>query len=270
MKVWRLVAHHLEPERAIERSITNGKLAVGWGKIGDLRTLNCRDAHEITNKIGEVYPFLKNSQHGGPSLWNFFSEMREGDLVIVAAGGKRHFVAEVVGPYVWMSEYDSFDDYYHQRPIVMLDEHPDDVWAELGRGVVKGQNIQWTVALCGNREPQDLVRPGVQTTYSEGTRYDIVATGIERNAAARAKCIEHHGYSCAVCDLDFGNTYGELGRGFIHVHHLQPIAEVEGVREVDPIKDLIPLCPNCHAMVHRTRPPLTIDALRKKYLANSS
>ncbi len=99
-----------------------------------------------------------------------------------------------------------------------------------------------------------------QATYSEGARRDVLQSAIERNSAARAACIAAHGLSCAACGFNFGNVYGELGKGFIHIHHLFPVSS--GERQVDPITELRPLCPNCHAMVHRKDPPLSIEALR--------
>ncbi|RME44545.1 MAG: HNH endonuclease, partial [Chloroflexi bacterium] len=57
--------------------------------------------------------------------------------------------------------------------------------------------------------------------------------------------------------------YGELGKGFIHVHHVIPLSEIDSRYEVDPINDLCPVCPNCHAMIHREEPPLTIKQLRE-------
>ena len=61
------------------------------------------------------------------------------------------------------------------------------------------------------------------------------------------------------CGIDLAEKYGEKGEKFIHVHHLKPVSEVGAQYEVDPIKDLIPVCPNCHAMIHRRAPPYTID-----------
>ena len=107
--------------------------------------------------------------------------------------------------------------------------------------------------------------PAGPTTYEkavfrEGALADVVQSRRERDPAARAQCIAAHGYSCAVCALDFALRYGPLGERFIHVHHLKPLAE--GEREVDPVADMRPVCPNCHAMLHRKTPPLTIDELR--------
>jgi 5-methylcytosine-specific restriction protein A len=58
--------------------------------------------------------------------------------------------------------------------------------------------------------------------------------------------------------------YGEIGKGFIHVHHLKPVSEINGEYEVDPIEHLVPVCPNCHAMLHSQHPPLTIEELKKQ------
>ncbi len=99
------------------------------------------------------------------------------------------------------------------------------------------------------------------TTYPVGTWEKVTVNRVERNAAARKACIEHHGCSCAACGFNFGDNYGEVGEGFIHVHHLTPIASLTKDYQVDPVKDLLPVCPNCHAMLHMTDPPLLIEQL---------
>jgi len=99
--------------------------------------------------------------------------------------------------------------------------------------------------------------------YSEGTRVSVTINAYERNPKARAACIAHHGHVCAVCGFDFGRVFGTLGEGFIHVHHVVPIGKIGKKYKIDPIKDLIPVCPNCHAMIHRAEPPLTVKQLRK-------
>ena len=72
-----------------------------------------------------------------------------------------------------------------------------------------------------------------------------------RSAINRQRAIELHGSTCAVCGFDFEKTYGDLGRGFIEVHHLNPLGESEEEAAVNPATDLIPLCANCHRMIHR-------------------
>lgn len=100
------------------------------------------------------------------------------------------------------------------------------------------------------------------TMLTEGGRKSVLVNAVERNARARAECLRLHGLRCKVCDLDFFQAYGEVGQGFIHVHHLMPIAAATDLRTVDPMQDLVPVCPNCHAMLHRRSPPFEIEELR--------
>lgn len=96
----------------------------------------------------------------------------------------------------------------------------------------------------------------------EGAKKIITVNAYERNAKARELCIKHYGTKCKVCEFDFEKTYGEIGKGFIHVHHLIKIADIGEEYEVDPILDLRPVCPNCHAMLHREEPPISIEELK--------
>jgi HNH endonuclease len=99
--------------------------------------------------------------------------------------------------------------------------------------------------------------------FEEGLLEKVLKNDYERNLQARKKCIEHYGVKCQVCGLDFGERYGEIGKGFIHVHHLKPISEIGHRYQIDPIKDLRPVCPNCHFMLHRKSPPMSIEELKK-------
>ncbi|MGY3438287.1 MULTISPECIES: HNH endonuclease [unclassified Marinovum] len=89
------------------------------------------------------------------------------------------------------------------------------------------------------------------TLFTEGLRFDVVQTHFERNRAARQKCLELHGSVCKVCHLNFEDVYGEIGKGFIHIHHIVPVAHRRTQYKLDPKTDLIPVCPNCHAMLHK-------------------
>lgn len=99
-------------------------------------------------------------------------------------------------------------------------------------------------------------------TYVEGSATQVTQTRYERNIYARKECLKHYGYSCSVCDFNFEKYYGSLGYKFIHVHHLTQVAAIKQEYKVNPIQDLRPVCPNCHAMLHKQIPPLTIDELK--------
>jgi 5-methylcytosine-specific restriction protein A len=108
--------------------------------------------------------------------------------------------------------------------------------------------------------PDELDEPEL---LLEGQKKKVFVNAYERNPKARAKCVEHYGATCSVCEMNFGEVYGELGEGFIHGHHLLPVAQLGKQYEVDPVTDLRQVCPNCHAMLHRRNPPLSINELKE-------
>lgn len=101
--------------------------------------------------------------------------------------------------------------------------------------------------------------------FPEGRRVAVRTERVERSPAARRECIRVHGTKCCVCNLDFEDVYGEIGKGYIEVHHLKPLSAANGERPLDPVVDLRSVCPNCHAMLHRRDPPFTIEDLRTLY-----
>lgn len=90
-----------------------------------------------------------------------------------------------------------------------------------------------------------------EAIYLEGEKKEKISIIKERNPLARKKCIELKGTTCEICGMNFKEKYGEIGDGFIEVHHIIPISKIELEYEVDPEKDLIPVCSNCHSMLHR-------------------
>jgi predicted HNH restriction endonuclease len=122
------------------------------------------------------------------------------------------------------------------------------------------ENLGW-VDPSTTSLPEETDDTGI---YPEGARKRITVNAYERNSSARRKCVEHHGYACMVCGIRLSCMYGEIGKRYIHIHHLLPMSELEGEYGVDPVKDLRPVCPNCHAMIHRQHPPFTIEEMRRR------
>ncbi|PMG93690.1 HNH endonuclease [Vibrio breoganii] len=108
--------------------------------------------------------------------------------------------------------------------------------------------------------PEEIVAPDI---YLEGAHEVVSVNSYERNSAARQRCLDEYGYKCKACNFDFEETYGDRGRHYIHVHHIIPLKDIRKEYKVDPIKDLVPLCANCHAMVHRSDPALTVKDLKE-------
>ncbi|EAS40754.1 HNH endonuclease [Photobacterium profundum] len=109
-----------------------------------------------------------------------------------------------------------------------------------------------------------------EKSFPEGMAKKVVINSFERNKTARNSCIEEYGLSCSVCEFNFEKAYGELGTGFIHVHHVVDISSIGYAYQVDPKKDLVPVCPNCHAMLHKRKPAFTVQELKAHLTRTSS
>jgi hypothetical protein len=118
------------------------------------------------------------------------------------------------------------------------------------------------------RLPEEV--PPQADELTEGAVQKVLINAYERNRQARAICIKHYGLQCSVCDLSFEDVYGDIGRGYIHVHHVVSLASVGRSYVVDPIRDLRPVCANCHSMLHTSEPPLSIDELRRRLTPRST
>lgn len=93
--------------------------------------------------------------------------------------------------------------------------------------------------------------------YIEGARGLLTLNRYERDLNARKKCLEYHGFVCKICGFDSEKIYGKQFEGKIHVHHIIPLNEIGIEYKVDPIRDLIPVCPNCHMILHSRKPAFT-------------
>jgi predicted HNH restriction endonuclease len=98
---------------------------------------------------------------------------------------------------------------------------------------------------------------------TEGNAVMYYGKRYERDSMNRKLAIEYHGLSCVACGFNFEEMYGERGKEFIEVHHVKPLSTLESEMIIDPKKDLVPLCSNCHRMVHRRKDDiLSIEDLK--------
>lgn len=101
------------------------------------------------------------------------------------------------------------------------------------------------------------------TQRIEGARRSVLVNTYERDPVARQRCIEHYGAACVICGFDFGAVFGPDAAGFIHVHHVTALSEIGQEYAVDPVSDLRPVCPNCHAVVHLNRRTRSIEEVKQ-------
>ena len=133
---------------------------------------------------------------------------------------------------------------------------PADAAAELEK--------RWRAFLAGRGQtlpplPEEVASPA---NYYEGAVKEVTVNAYERDAKARTAAVAHHGFDCKVCGFDFERAYGKHGEGYIHVHHQVPLSTINKRYKVDPVKDLVTVCPNCHAMLHKGSQTLTVAQLR--------
>jgi hypothetical protein len=124
-------------------------------------------------------------------------------------------------------------------------------WDVVSRLVELPQHVH--LDLCRQALAEVSGLPGelpAATGFIEGAVRHVLVNAYERDPEARAACLAHYGATCIICGFDFGATYGAFASGFIHVHHVRPLSEIAREYEVDPVADLRPVCPNCHAAIH--------------------
>lgn len=121
--------------------------------------------------------------------------------------------------------------------------------------------IWWKFAKINHFKPHEEPIKTVPE-FVEGGSFSVTVTKYERNPAARRACLKYWGYNCQVCSFNFFEVYGELGKNFIHVHHRDPISAIKNEYKLDAIKDLVPVCPNCHAMLHKKKETIPVEELK--------
>lgn len=159
-------------------------------------------------------------------------------------------------------------DFLSKEPLITWDELQEPCYSKVSWGIqASGVLIPETVAneletlwqrRSGGVDPILAEELSPNESYAEGARKNVSVNAYERNPQARAACIAHFGHRCGVCDLLLEERYGTIAAEFIHVHHTVPLAEVRSDYRVNPKKDLQPVCPNCHAIIHRRNPPLSM------------
>lgn len=105
MNIWRMKTHHIDPEGAVAWSRKHGRIAIGWGRIGDVTEFQTQV--DIREAIRSCYPtpqYSNNAHLGAPSLWDLCHTMQKGDLVILSGRAPRELVVEVIGDYKFVTE----------------------------------------------------------------------------------------------------------------------------------------------------------------------
>jgi 5-methylcytosine-specific restriction protein A len=164
--------------------------------------------------------------------------------------------------------FDAFLPFGEQiAPETLTDAVPGVRWDAVSSGLPIGPSEELRVRLLWSElGPPSIADPVLPApgTYPGEALSRVEANRYERDPEARRACLAHHGTACAACGFSFEIKYGEIGKDFIHVHHIVPVSQLGADYELDPVTDLVPLCANCHAMAHHgVSIPRTVAELRR-------
>jgi putative restriction endonuclease len=143
---------------------------------------------------------------------------------------------------------------------VLVDfKKPDDEWLWIMKPAVAE-----AIELLGWTEDTPTIPEEVDEIESvyEGAVRRVSVNAYERSKVAREKCLLHYGCKCTVCGIILSDIYGEIAQGYIHVHHLRQLSEINSEYQIDPIADLRPVCPTCHSIIHLRAPPYSVEEVQ--------
>jgi 5-methylcytosine-specific restriction protein A len=275
---WR-AAHTQDVARAWEGIVATHLLAWNptkyrWGSLED----ELRGANGTSSLMGWSVGNVRNIQPGDRL---FLIRLGQDPRGIVGSGWAR--CAPYTGPH-WNPTRAAAGDVTKRIDLDFdyLDQEPRIPMAQLRQSDTL-RSYHWSTQMSGVRIPDDVAaaledawasvvdaqvtgfpdQPSSAAQFPEGAAVQVYVNRYERNPAARQACIAHYGRACSVCGMTFGGRYGATARRFIQVHHLSPLGETRTPREVDPVEDMRPVCPNCHAVLHLTKPALTIERAKR-------
>lgn len=276
MKHWVIAPYNFDAPEDWQRvwafNESEGCISLGWPLMGDVSSLSLA---EIKRRFAIKLPGSKTGRVNSDSsmLYKFYNAIEVGHTVVARAGRKSLAAMGTVTRSAYYAPKKGRGIYPAKN---VYPNHIDVEWLKEPRGLVFPKQEFGLMAvhtITADKLARLIDSPPLQSdnsqelheheTYPEGAKRTIVVNSYERSAKARAECLRHHGYTCHVCEMAFAKRYGEIGLNFIHVHHLNPIAAQKKRYKIQPTKDLVPVCPNCHAMMHRCNPPLTVKQLRK-------
>jgi len=126
-------------------------------------------------------------------------------------------------------------------------------------------NMTETLPLVNKTPRLPTLTGEFESLRTEGGKTQRYTTYYERDPWNRKKALEIHGLNCMACNFNFAHKYGKSGDGYIHVHHIKPVSEIGKAVKIEPAIDLVVLCANCHAIVHRHKDhTLSMDELKNQ------
>lgn len=265
----------------VPEALATEQIIVGWSDAaGLLEPLLTRK--DFRNILHATYhskePNRRAAGSDAGNLWRFIRTMNVGDFVAVPHDSE-FYVARVMGP----ATYDPMQiQEGYRRNVRWLNAKKPFPRALAPPGLASCMKNRATCTNAtrllgeisqflafhvgddlGNAENLFPDQIDDDKHFTEGAVKQVQVNVYERDPAARSECIKAWGICCVACGFDFERIYGKRGADFIHVHHLRPLSKIRKEYRLNPKTHLRPVCPNCHAMIHRFEPPLSIEEIKK-------
>jgi hypothetical protein len=256
-----------------------GVAALGyWTNEGDLVVKDCSKITE--DKYDQIWrQQLPSETSSRSSLRNLAYRMKIGDIIYVKSG------KQIVGKGIVKSGY-MFDEFLEDKFQVPWPHYVKVQW-DLGFkpiNILLGAEQHTLLLLNQDRiamldkkvdstkaqstQQSNSLPEEVPAAYTEGNSVTVQINRYEREPRARSACLRHYGYFCSACGISIREAYG-TNTEIVHVHHLVPLSTVKKEYNLNPIEDLRPVCPNCHAVIHSSSPALTIEEIKLQCAAKS-
>ena len=222
------------------------------------------EANVIVDTAEQVLPFTLN-EHFGTGYGSIYDLQDEGEIETLRKKIKAHPV---------LKNIDKREEPRYTEVLKWYRLWLKSLQRESAPLLVPGEEMPYPTKVADHPEPQVAHNDADYAPDTEGVEHQYNLTKKERNPELRRKCIEYYKQlwggqiHCICCGFDFGKAYGKLGEGYIEIHHVNPHHTFEGEHMVDPVQALIPLCSNCHSMIHRVEGQgkcMTLKQLKDHY-----
>lgn len=234
----------LTPSEIHENDGFSIEIRTSW-RTADVRFLPGKFSRPLIQKMGEA---TTDARAAFSALAT--SAAKEGKLTIRVNGAELDARESASWPNPWQK----FELALKKQGVVFEELSSKDLRQLIGTMV--SPMFGMCIALIGI---EDVIS---DSSASEGQSFEEISRRYERRLVNREICLSVRGRRCHCCNMDFGEMYGELADGYIEVHHLTPVSQLGAGYQINPVIDLVPICSNCHSVVHLTTPPRNVDELR--------
>ncbi len=246
---WRF---SLIPTDVVEVNAFKVNVAIGWKRIELLFVAG--------SLAGELLEEMRNADESGRLIFNSILDdcSNQGASVHIKVNDLNYHTSSAE---YWNIRWARFEFGLKCKSLLFDTKTGEIVVEDIYAWIVRF--IALVVAILPVEEADGKESEIDQFGFSEGTKQHVWGNRYERDQRNRAAAIAIHGTSCAACGIDFGKFYGPVADGYIHIHHVIPVSKLDATYQLNLKTDLVPLCPNCHAVAHRMDPPLSVSEIKK-------